>query len=132
MTLKYNTTIIADRLTSLNTDIGINAILRIYTGLQPVSVATAASGSVLVSLPCSATAFGAVSGGALTANAITTTAASATGTAGCFRVFKADGTTAVVDGSVSTSGSDLNLNSTSISATQNVSITSFVLTGAPV
>lgn len=132
MTLRYSTTIIADRLTQLNTDIGINAILRIYTGAQPASVAIAATGTLLVSLPCSGTAFGAVASGALTANAIATTAAAATGTAGYFRLFKADGTTAAVDGSVGTSASDINLNSTSITSGQNVSITSFVITGAPV
>jgi hypothetical protein len=132
MTLRYSTTVITDRLTSLNTDIGINAILRIYSGAQPASVATAASGTLLVSLPCNATAFGAIASGALTANAITTTAAAATGTAGCFRLFKADGVTAVVDGSVGTTASDINLNSTSITASQNVSITSYVITGAPV
>ena len=132
MTIRYSTTVITDRLTQLNTDIGINAILRIYSGAQPASVATAATGTLLVSLPCSATAFGAIATGVLTANAITTTAAAGSGTAGWFRVFKADGVTAVVDGAVSTTASDLNLNSTSITATQNVSITSFAITGAPV
>lgn len=134
MTLRYSTTVITDRLTALNTDLGISAILSIYTGAQPASVATAATGTLIVSLPCNATAFGSVASGALTANAITTTAATGAGTntAGYFRIFKSGGTVAVVDGAVSTSGSDLNLNSTSITAGQNVSISSFVITGAPV
>ena len=134
MTLRYSATAIADRLTSLNTDIGASAVLNIYTGAQPANVATAATGTLIVSLPCNGTAFGAVGSGALTANSITTTAATGAGTntAGYFRIFKSGGTVAVVDGAIATSGSDLNLNSTSITIAQNVSITSFVITGAPV
>ena len=132
MTLRYSALVNTDRLTSLNTDIGINAKLAIYSGAQPASVATAASGTLIVTLPCNATAFGTVSGGQLTAGAITTTAAAATATAGWFRLFKADGVTAVVDGSVGTAATDIILNSTAINVSQNVSITSFVITGAPV
>ena len=134
MTLRYSTTVITDRLTALNTDIGINAFLRIFTGAQPANVATAATGTLIVSLPCNSASFGTVGSGALTANAITTTAATASGTntAGYFRIFKADGSTAVVDGSIATTGADLNLNSTSITTGQNVSVSSFVITGAPV
>ena len=133
MTLRYSAATITDRLTTLNTDIGSSATLNIYTGAQPANVATAATGTLIVSLPCGSP-FGTVGSGALTANAITTTAATGAGTntAGYFRIFKSGGTVAVVDGAISTSGSDLNLNSTSITTSQNVSISSFVITGAPV
>lgn len=134
MAIKYSTSIIANRLASLNTDIGINAVIRIYNGTRPANVNTAVSGqTVLAGLVGNASAFGTVSAGALTANAITGDAsADATGTATWFRVFKADGTTACIDGDVSTAGADLNLSSVSITATQPVNVTSFVITGAPV
>jgi hypothetical protein len=65
----------------------------------------------------------------LTANAITQdSSANATGTATHFRLFQSNGTTAVMDGDVGASGSDLNLTTTSIVATQPVSVTSFVIT----
>ena len=84
---------------------------------------------LLAELRFSATAFGAASNGAATANAITADAsANNTGTATWFRIVKADGTTHVLDGNVGTSGSDLNLTTTSIVATQPVSVTSFVIT----
>jgi hypothetical protein len=57
-----------------------------------------------------------------------TVAASNTGTAGWFRMWKADGTTAVLDGSVGTSGAQINLNTTSITSGVNVSITSGTIT----
>ena len=68
-------------------------------------------------------------GGVLTLNAITQdSSANATGTATWFRIVKADGTTHVMDGNVGTSGSDLNLTTTSIVSGQPVSVTSFVIT----
>lgn len=133
MAIKYSTTIIADRLTTLNTDIGTSAKLRIYNGSRPASVNTALSGQTLLSENiCNASAFGSVAAGALTAGAIANGTAAATGTASWFRLFKSDGTTACIDGDVGTSGSDLNLTSTSFTSGQTVTISSFVITGAPV
>lgn len=132
MSLKYSTTIIADRLTQLNTDIGVSAQIKIYSGARPANVNTAASGTLLATLTGSATAFGTVAAGVLTANAIASAAAVAAGTAAWFRVFKSDGTTACVDGDIASTGSDLNLNNTSIAIGQNVGITSFAITGQPV
>lgn len=134
MAIKYSASIITNRLASLNTDIGPNAVIRIYNGTRPANVGTAVSTqTVLAGLAGNATAFGTVGSGALTANVITGDAsADASGTATWFRVFKADGTTACIDGDVATSGADLNLSSVSITATQPVNVTSFVITGAPV
>jgi hypothetical protein len=102
--------------------------LEIYSGTQPATPDTALSGNTLLAtLPLSATAFGAASAGTKTANAITSGTAGATGTATFFRVYKSDGTTAVIDGSVGTSGADLNLNTTSIVSGATVSVTSWTV-----
>lgn len=133
MAIKYSSTIIADRLTQLNTDIGASAKLRIYSGTRPANVGAAISGqTMLVELPCNATAFGSVASGQLTASAIASANAAAAGTASWFRIFKSDGTTACVDGDVGMSGSDLNLTNTNIASGQSVSVSSFVITGQPV
>jgi hypothetical protein len=64
----------------------------------------------------------------MTANAITDdSSANATGTASWFRITDSAGN-AVVDGDVGTSGSDLNLNTVSITSGVQVSVTSLVLT----
>jgi hypothetical protein len=85
--------------------------------------------TLLAELRWNATAFGAASSGVATANAITAdTSADNTGTATWFRALKSDGTTVVFDGSVGTSGADLNLNSTAISAGATVSVTAFTYT----
>jgi hypothetical protein len=130
MAIKYSTAAREAQLTTLNTEIGANAYIRIYSGTRPANVAASITGTLLAELRGNASGFGTVGSGALTASAITAdSSADATGTASHFRIFKSDGTTAVVDGDVAASGSDLNLSSVSIVATGNVSITSFVITG---
>jgi hypothetical protein len=108
--------------------------LRIYdstggTG-QPATVNTAIGSQVLLAeLRFSATAAPGATNGVITFSAITSdTAADATGTATWFRAFKSDGTTAIWDGSVGTSGATLNLNSTAIQINAQVDVTSLTFT----
>lgn len=104
--------------------------LRIYSGTQPATADTAiTSQTLLAELRFASTAFGAAADGVATANAIVDEdSALATGTATWFRLFKSDGTTAVADGSVGTSGADLNLSSVSLAPGITVSVTSFTYT----
>lgn len=104
--------------------------LRIYDGTQPAHGGDALSGNnLLAELTMGADAFPAAANGQLAANAITQdSSADASGTATWFRLFKSDGTTVLCDGSVGTSGCDLNLNSVSIVAGGTVSVTSFTIT----
>jgi hypothetical protein len=101
--------------------------LRIYDGTQAATADTAVGAQVLLAeLRFSATAFAAASNGAATANAITADAsANATGTASWFRALAGNGTTAVFDGTVGTSGCDLNL---SIVTAATVSVTAMTYT----
>lgn len=130
MALKYSTTLRNAQLDAITTAVGTSGILRIYSGTRPANVAAAISGTLLAECVCNASAFAAAaSGGVLTANAIANdSSANASGTASHYRLFRSDGTTAVIDGDVSTSGADLNLDNTSINSGQVVSITSFTIT----
>ena len=107
-----------------------NGYLRIYDGTQAANANTAVGAQVkLAELRFGATAFGAASAGIATANAITAdSSADATGTATWFRALKSDGTTVVFDGSVGTSGANLNLNSVAISSGAAVSVSAFTYT----
>jgi hypothetical protein len=109
-----------------------NGFLRIYDGTQPATADTAVGAQVLLAeLTFGATAFGAASGGVATANAITQdSSANATGTATWMRVLQSNGTTVLFDGSVGTSGCNLNLNSTAIAAGAAVQVTSFTFTAS--
>lgn len=107
-----------------------NGYLRIYDGAQPANADTAVTTQVLLAeLRLGATAFGAAVNGVITANAISDEdAALASGTATWCRLLKADGTTAVMDGSVGTSAANLVLASTSITAGGPVAVSSFTHT----
>jgi hypothetical protein len=107
--------------------------LRIYSGTKPADVNAALSGNTLLAalLMDASAAFGAASSGVATAAAITSdTSADATGTATFFRMGQVTtGTfTPEIQGEVGTSGSDLNLSSTSITAGGTVSVSSFTYT----
>ncbi len=72
--------------------------LRVYSGPQPATPETSASGVLLCEMSLNATFSPASSGGVITANAVTSdTDADATGTAGYARLLRSDGTTAVCD-----------------------------------
>lgn len=105
--------------------------VKLYTGAQPATADTAISTqTILASLTFAATAAPATSGGVVTFNPLTAGTAVATGTAAWFRVFKADGTTALFDGSIGTSASNMVLGTTSIVSGASVTSSSFVHTVA--
>jgi hypothetical protein len=127
MTLGFNTTTRDAWLTDITTRAGASALLRIYDGTQPATGGTATT--LLAELTCNATFAPAPSSQVLTLNAITSdSSANATGTATWFRIVQSGGSTHVLDGTVGTSGADLNLNSTSIVATGSVAVSSFTIT----
>lgn len=105
-----------------------SGFIKIYTGAQP-ALNGAVTGTLLVTLTFGATAFGASSSAVATANAITAGTAGNTGTAGYFALVKSDNTTVVATGTCGTSGADLNLSTTSIVSGNNVSCSSFTITG---
>jgi hypothetical protein len=113
-------------------DVGGAGYIEIRTGAQPATANTAASGTLLGTLPLSATAFGAAttaSPSVATAAAITSdTSADATGTAGWFRAYSG-GAAAVIDGSVTATGGggDMTLDSVSIVAGGTIAVTSWTV-----
>tara|TARA_R110002072_G_scaffold273239_5_gene433977 strand:+ start:12296 stop:12697 length:402 start_codon:yes stop_codon:yes gene_type:complete len=115
-----------DEITAL-VDAGTGAgKIRIYDGSRPATGGTATT--LLAELTFSDPSSGAAAAGALTASAITDdSSANATGTATWFRVVDSNNVF-VYDGDVGTSGSDLNLDSVSITTGQTVSISSWVIT----
>jgi hypothetical protein len=103
--------------------------LRIYSGTQPATPETTASGVLLAELTMNSTAFAGAVDAVITANAITQDSSNdASGTAGYYRLFKSDGVTVLWDGEVGTSGADMNLNSVAISSGAITQVTSFTYT----
>lgn len=127
MAIAYAVSLRNTMLDAITTAAGNAALLRIYDGSRPATGGTATT--LLAELTCGTPFAAGAASGVLTLGSITQDAsANATGTATWFRIVKADGTTHVLDGNVGTSGSDLNLTTTSIVSGQPVSISSFTLT----
>jgi hypothetical protein len=130
MALAYSTTARNNQLAALRDliDGGAGAgLLRIYDGSRPATCGTATT--LGAELTCSDPCAGSPASGVLTLNAITADAsANASITATWHRLVDSTGT-CVVDGNCGTSGSDLNMNSTTISAGVQVACTSYVITG---
>lgn len=102
--------------------------MRWYDGSQPITADTAITTQVKVAeLRLGNPAFGAAASGVIAANALTPDAAAAGGPASWFRVFAADGTSALWDGSIGALGSnsDIELNSTIIPPGVECGLTSF-------
>ena len=103
---------------------GSGAIIHIYQGTQPADANTSVgAATLLVSLTVTG-GFGTDTDGTITLSSVANGTAVATGTAQFFRITQSDNSTVVMDGSVGTSGCDMNLNNTSIATSQVVSITS--------
>lgn len=129
MTLSYLTAIRNTRLNAITTAVGGSGLFRLYNGTPPTSVNVALSGNTLLStMTFNSTFAPAAASGVLTLNAITSdSSAAATGTASFFQACTSAGT-AQFQGTVGTSGADLNLNTTSIVTGAQVSCSSFVIT----
>lgn len=121
------------RLDAIETSIGTSAVLKIRSGAQPATCATADSGTVLATLNLPTDWMAAASSGS---KAILGTwqdlSADATGTAGHFRIYDSGGTVCGIQGSITATGGggDMTLDNTSIASGQTVTITSFTLTDA--
>lgn len=120
--LKYSNGTRSAQQNGLITYAGSGCLISIYQGAQPANANTAISGQTLLVTLTVSGSFGTDSNGTITLSAVTNGTAVATGTGQFFRIFKSDGTTVVMDGSVATSDADLVLNNTSIATGQVVSI----------
>ena len=121
--LKYSNGTRDAQQTGLITYAGSGSIIRLYDGTQPTNANTAISTQTLIVSLVVSGSFGTDSNGSITLCTVTNGTAIASSTATFFRIVKSDGTTVVMDGSVGTSGADMNLNSTTISSGQIVAIT---------
>ena len=119
------------RLDAIETIIGTAPTLEIRTGAQPANCAAADSGTLLASMTLPSSWMNAASGGTMTLSGTwEDLSADNTGTAAHFRIKQ--GATCHLQGNVTATGGggDLELSSTSITATQSVTITAFTITDA--
>ena len=118
------------RLDAIETELGSTPVLKIFTGAQPANCAAANSGTELASMTLPADAMAAASSGSKAKSGTWQATAGGTGTAAHFRLYKSDGTTCVLQGSVGMGTGDLSLDNTSIASGQTVTVSGFTLTDA--
>ena len=132
MAIQYSTTHRTNAMSQLNTDIGANAVIKVFTGSPPANCGTADTGTLLVQFAGNAGGFGTASGGVLTASAVASVNAVAAGTAGYFRIYPTAATTtnAVVQGTCTATGGggDMILTNTNIANGQACNFTSLTVT----
>jgi hypothetical protein len=129
--LQFSTTVRNALLDAIETDASTSAILRIRSGSVPATCATADAGTVLASMTLPSDWMAAASSGSKAKSGTwQDTSADNTGTAGHFRLYRSDGTTCAVQGTVTATGGggDLTLDSTSITSGQTVTVTTFTFT----
>ena len=110
---------------ALATDIGSAATIEIRSGSKPATPESTVTGTLLATVAISGSFT--ASGGSLTSADPASVTVAASGTAGYFRL-KTSGGTAKVDGTVGTSGADMNLSSTSLVAGGTVDLGVVTLT----
>lgn len=134
--VQYTATHRSAAMTDLVTAISTTGALMILTGSQPATVATVDGGTILAVLSLSSTA-GTVTGGVLTFNTITSATASGTGTAAHFLIctttntancVAVSSTTRILQGSVATSGADINFGSVAFTSGQTIAVSSLTIT----
>lgn len=129
MAIQFSVAVRNARLDAIESTIGTSAILKIRTGAAPANVAAADSGTVLATLNLPSDYMAAAASGAKAKSGTwEDLSADATGTAAHFRLYASDGTTAHMQGTVGTSGTDMTVDNTSFAAGQPFTITGFTLT----
>ena len=117
------------KLDAIETSIGVSAVLKIRSGAQPATCATADSGTVLSTLNLPSDWMAAASAGTKAKSGTWTDAsADATGTAAHWRLYATDGTTCGAQGSCGVGSGDLQLDSTSFTAGQAFTVTAWTFT----
>lgn len=130
MTLQLSTASRNALLDAIETAIGASAVMKIRTGAQPATCATADAGSVLATLNLPADYMAAASGGSKAKSGTwEDLSADAAGTAAHWRIYASDGTTCHAQGTVTATGGggDLTVDNVVFAAGQAFTVTGFTL-----
>lgn len=128
MALQYSAAVRNAQLDAVESTMGTDPILRIYTGSAPATVGDAATGTLLAEMTLPTDWMAAASSGSKAKSGTwQDTSANASGTAGYFRIYRSNGTTCDLQGTCGEGTGDLQLDNTDIAAGQSVTITGFTI-----
>lgn len=129
MATNFTVAVNNSRASALITAAGTGSKIKIYSGAAPTNADTSPAGTLLATLVISGV-LGTAASGVITLGTVTTATAAATGTAGFARLTTSADVTLCDLTVVGTSGSDVNLNNTSITSGGTVSVSSGTITEA--
>lgn len=127
-TLGYAVALRNSQLDAITTAVGSAAILDIYDGTRPATCAAITTQTKLAEFTLGSPFAPASSGAVLSPTLPSNTTGLAASTATWYRIWKSGGTTCEMDGSAGTSGTDLVLNTATISVGVTVSLTAWTIT----
>lgn len=131
MALNFSDAVRNAMLDAIEANAGTSCILEIRSGSKPAAAADSRTGTVGVTMTLPSDWLGAAASGVKSKSGTwEDTSADASITAGYFTIYRSDGTTVVMQGTVTATGGggDLTLTTTTIVSGQPVTITSFALT----
>ena len=137
MALQYSLSVRNARLDQVETTIGTNAALLIYSGLPPATLEAAPTGTLLVAMSLPADWMSAAAAGVKAKSGTWSGVAVGSGTAGYFRITNGSPTdVGQIQGLIETTGGsptgDMGLDNTSISISQTVTASTFQITAGNV
>jgi hypothetical protein len=131
MALQKSVAVRNAQLDTIESTIGASAILKIRTGAQPATCATADSGTVLATITLPSDWMAAASSGSKAKlGTWEDTSADAAGTAAHFRIYDSGGTTCHLQGTVTATGGggDMTVDNVVFALAQDFLITAFTIT----
>jgi hypothetical protein len=131
MAIQLSTAVRNARLNAIETETGTAAVLKLRTGAAPANCGAADSGTVLCSMTLPSDYLAdAASGAKAKAGTWSGTGSGGGGTVAHFRLYKSDGTTCVMQGTVGQGSGDLSLDNTVVADGQTITVTAFTITDA--
>ena len=130
MAFQFSTATRNASLDAIETAIGTSAVLKVRSGAVPASVGTADSGTVLATMNLPSDWLANASNGTKAKSGTwQDSAADASGTAGHFRIYASDGTTAHMQGTITATGGggDMTLDNVVIAAGQQITVSTFTI-----
>jgi hypothetical protein len=130
MAHKYSVTVNNARLDAIETAISTAPLIKMLTGSAPANCAAADTGGTIFSFNLPSDWMGAAGSGTKAKAGTWSGTAVASGTIGYYRIYDNAGTTCHIQGNVSTSGQELNLDNNIVNSGQVVTISTYTITAA--
>jgi hypothetical protein len=124
MTMQYSTSVRNAKLDAVESTIGTDAVMKIFSGAQPANCAAADPAGLLATITLPTDWMAAASSGTKAKAGTWSATASGTGTAASWRIYASNGTTCGIQGNTT----DMTFDNTNIASGQTVTVSGFTLT----